>query len=95
VTSDGQVFLAPEEIDLSTSDQFAEALGRLDPDKPVVVDCSRVRFIDSSGLRVLVLARQERTAAGGSLVVANAPESMHRLLEITGLLELLDGQDPG
>lgn len=88
-----QVFAAPEEIDLSTSEAFAQALARVDRVQPLVVDCSGLRFIDSSGLRVLVLARKERADAGGSLVVSKPPEAMRRLLEITGLLDLIEPEN--
>jgi anti-anti-sigma factor len=92
VPADGiATLVAPAEIDLSTSDSFAQLLDGVDRTRPLIVDCSQVRFIDSSGLRVLVVARQDRVQAGGSLTVANPPESMLRLLEITGLLHLVDG----
>ena len=45
--------VAVEEIDLSTCETLAASLAA-PPSGDVVLDCSAVRFIDSSGLRVIV-----------------------------------------
>lgn len=57
--------------------------GRADPVQ-VVLDLAGVTFLDSSGVRALVLAGQ--TAVGGSarLVLRNLPPLVHRVLTATG-----------
>lgn len=49
------------------------------------VDLRDATFIDSSGLRALLLAHRHLRESGGSLRVDDASEPVRRLLEITGL----------
>jgi len=77
------------EIDLATASLFGAAIdkGIQQADK-VVLDFTGVTFMDSSGLNVLVTtAGQERE--NDSVVIRNAPLSVHRLLAITGLNEVI------
>jgi len=59
----------------------------------VVVDLSAVAFIDSSGLRALVVGHKALEERGGSLVVANPSAMAARLLEVTGLKTLFGGDN--
>jgi anti-anti-sigma factor len=63
-------------------DQLADA-GSLD----VVLDLSRLAFIDSSGLRVVISAHREMADRGGQLTLRSPSETAQRLLEITGLID--------
>jgi anti-sigma B factor antagonist len=58
--------------------------------RTVTIDLRDVGFIDSSGLRALVVAHKALQDQGGSLVVANPSASTARLLEVTGLDGLFD-----
>jgi anti-sigma B factor antagonist len=49
------------------------------------LDLSGVRFLDSSGLRALVVAQQAVVAQGGRVTLAQSTPLVDRLLEITGL----------
>lgn len=51
----------------------------------VVFDLDRLRFIDSSGLRVLLLAHRTLSERGGDMVLTRPSEAVSRLLDITGL----------
>ncbi|MEP7046477.1 MAG: STAS domain-containing protein [Ilumatobacteraceae bacterium] len=76
------------EIDLITAASFGAAIDAgLDRAGKVVLDFSGVTFMDSSGLNVLVAAVGH--ADGDSLRIRNAPVSVHRLLSITGLDEVI------
>ena len=57
----------------------------------VVVDAGALTFLDSSGLRVLLHAREELQTAGVTLSLENAIGPVQRVLEMTGTLELLSG----
>jgi anti-sigma B factor antagonist len=91
-TSDGSaVVLALEgEVDLSTADLLdtwltaASASGLA-----LVVDLSRVGFLDSSGCNALVRAR-----AAGPLLVRGAQRPVARCLEIAGLADLMCERAP-
>ncbi len=51
----------------------------------IVLDLRQLRFIDSSGLRVVIGAHRQLLDAGAELVLTNVSPTAGRLLEITGL----------
>ena len=51
----------------------------------VVIDLSGLRFIDSSGLRVLVRAERELRDSGGQLVLVRGPRAVRRVFALTSL----------
>jgi anti-sigma B factor antagonist len=82
----GTVIVAPREIDSATAPAFASSLEGTD----IVIDCSRIEFIDSSGLRVLLEAREARVPHGGTVVLRSPTQAVMRLLEITATDRLFD-----
>jgi anti-anti-sigma factor len=56
----------------------------------LVLDVSGLRFIDSSGLRVIISAHKEMAARDGHLVLRSPTETTRRLLDITGLTDHID-----
>ena len=73
--------IATGEIDLTNAPELAAAL-----DAPhLMVDLRRVTFLDSTGLAALVQARESAVS-----FELTASRIVRRLLEITGLLEVLD-----
>lgn len=54
----------------------------------VVVDLTRVDFIDSSGLGALVMARRKAQDLGGEVALAGGGEQIRELLALTNLTEL-------
>lgn len=89
VTSNDLTVQAPAVIDPMSAEVFARELAGLPADATVKVDGAEVGFIDSSGLRVLIEARSRQVEGGGHLLVINASPTVIRLLELTGLAELL------
>jgi anti-sigma B factor antagonist len=90
--SDGTARVAVDgEVDLSSvgvlRDALREAVGLGVPE--VVVDGSKLEYLDSSGLNCLVTARAEAEATGTHLVVRNVNEIIRRILDVSGLTELL------
>ena len=87
----GETVLAMRgEVDASTSAAFRAAVETFDGEGGrLVIDLSAVPFMDSSGLSVIAgrLLRQER--AGGSLCIRNPRSQIRRILEISGLDQLL------
>jgi anti-sigma B factor antagonist len=83
------------ELDLSTIDRLEQELARVEGDGPAVValDLSRLTFLDSSGLRVIVGADQRARRENRRFVVVRGPETVQRVFSITRLdeqLELVD-----
>lgn len=81
--------VATGEIDLATAPQLADALTTLIGQGAtlVVLDAADIKFIDSSGLRVLVTCGNAMTDAGGRLLIEGMSGAVQRVLEISGLLE--------
>jgi anti-sigma B factor antagonist len=78
------------ELDLATAPQLREQLVTLaeQDDSDIVVDLTRLAFIDSTGLSVLVMALNRSRTNGGSMVLRNPSDSVMRILEITGLVSV-------
>jgi anti-sigma B factor antagonist len=55
----------------------------------VVLDLAALTFMDSTGLAVLVGAYRRMRATGGTLTILRPTPGVARLLEISGLLQLL------
>ena len=88
----GVVITVAGEIDSSNCDRLQELLreqGAGGVPVAVDVDLAGVTFIDSSGLRALLVGQQAINAVDGSLRVMNPSDNVRRLFEITGLNDRL------
>jgi anti-anti-sigma factor len=88
------------ELDLATSRRLDDVIDQVcdQGGRSVLLDLSRVSFLDSSGLRSVVRGRARMEAAGGTLSCVGLSAAAERVLELTGVLERLrDGSvsDPG
>jgi anti-sigma B factor antagonist len=74
------------ELDIYTATDFKEALleSIAGGARHVIVDATKVTFMDSSALSVLIGGRQRLHSLGGSLAVV-CTDRIERLLTITGL----------
>jgi anti-sigma B factor antagonist len=85
------VIVAQGELDLTGAPVLAEAVP--DGDEPLVVDLESVGFMDSSGLRALLEARQRCVESGRQFALARPSEAVRRVLELVDLereFELLE-----
>ena len=75
------------EIDLSARSLFQKRLDDMFEanDDDVVVDLADVSFIDSTGLFVLLQARERLETAGRKLMIARPSRPVTRVLELAGL----------
>jgi anti-anti-sigma factor len=89
---DGANVLVRGEVDIHTCVELEKALTELAERgaRRITVDLRDVAFIDSSGLRALVVGHKALQDQGGTLVVANPSATSARLLEVTGLDGLFD-----
>jgi anti-sigma B factor antagonist len=97
-TTDGTVAViaATGELDLSGAAVLEAELERLDDDPElgtVVLDLSGLEFMDSSGLRLIVLADMRARDAGRRFALVRGPDTVHRVFEITRMSERLDFVD--
>ena len=83
------------ELDLSTVGKVEEELSRVETDKPevVVLDLSKLTFLDSTGLRCVVTADDQAKQDGRRLVVVRGPEAVQRVFAITRLEDRLEMVD--
>jgi anti-sigma B factor antagonist len=84
------------ELDLSGALVLEAELDRL-ADEPelaaVVLDLRGLEFMDSSGLRLVVLADMQAREAGRRFTLVRGGETVHRVFEITRMSDRLDFVD--
>jgi anti-sigma B factor antagonist len=88
----GAVVLVAGELDFGTAAPLRDALVDLGDrgTTPIVLDLARVDFIDSSGVSLLVQAKQRADAEGSELVLRQPAARVRRVLEVTGLVDLFE-----
>ena len=86
-TENPHVFPLEGEIDLHVAPGIAASLKTMVEEKPpqLVVDLSRVSYIDSSGLAVLIEAMQNVAAYKGRFALAGLQEAVRPIFEIARL----------
>ena len=78
--------LVEGEVDMSWSNDLREAiLGPLNAGRPVMVDLSGVKYIDSSGIAGLVEGYQKARSSGGAFGLVAASEPVRSVLELARL----------
>jgi anti-sigma B factor antagonist len=93
---DGLVHVALRgELDLSTVSKVQDELKRVEQSAPptVVLDLSKLSFLDSTGLRCIVTADERARQAGRRIVLVRGPEPVQRVFTITRLEERLEMVD--
>lgn len=80
------------EADISSAPALRDGLTALieSGSKAVLVDLTDVAFLDSTGLGVLVSARNAAVEAGGALPIACDDGRILKLFKITGLEQVFD-----
>ena len=74
------------ELDLATADRlWTQVEPLIQPDVRIVLDASGMTFLDSSGLRVLLLMHNGATAGGGTLLLVAPPPAVQRVLDLAGV----------
>ena len=84
------VVTAPKVTDLASAPALESDLASAPDGTDVLVDCSAVEFMDSTGLRVLLAARNRQLESGGSLAVKSPSRPVRRLLQITDMVDLIE-----
>jgi anti-sigma B factor antagonist len=86
-TNPSNVLPLEGEIDLHVSPRIALSLAQMVKKKPekLVVDLSKVSYIDSSGLAVLIEAMQSIEEYGGKFAIAGMQETVRSIFEIARL----------
>ncbi len=86
----GTVLRVVGELDLSTHERLGEELTSIATGGgAIVVDLEGCDFIDSSGIRALLIGRQAAEDNGGTLALAAAKPQVVRILDVAGLASAL------
>ncbi len=76
-------------LDTTTTPQLEEELKTaLDGIKTLVFDFSKLEYLSSAGLRVL-LATQKQMNQQGSMLITNVNETIMEVFEVTGFVDIL------
>jgi len=59
-------------------------------DKHIVLDCTELEYISSSGLRLFLTLRKESSAKGGKLQVRNINADIRQVFMMTGFISLFE-----
>lgn len=88
---DGKLYVELEgRLDTNTSPELESALGdSLDNAESLVLDFEKLRYISSSGLRVLLMFQKKMNSQKGSMVIRNVNELIMEVFEATGFCDIL------
>lgn len=81
------------EMDLGVADKLRLALDKALMEKQtkyLILNLSRVTFIDSSGLGVILGRYKRLVHQGGRVILVGAQPPVRRILELSGLLQVMD-----
>lgn len=96
VTGDRAVISLSGELDVAGSAQLEREMARIAEDHApatLVLDLSGLDFMDSTGLRLVVLADRRVREHGGRLCLVRGNEDIQRVFEITRMDERLEFVD--
>lgn len=91
--TDGRLFaILSGELDTAAARETELALQPLlkSEGKPVVIDCTSLEYISSSGLRILLGILKQSKACGSSVTLKNVNDVIREVLELTGFVSLFE-----
>ncbi|MGR6915360.1 STAS domain-containing protein [[Actinomadura] parvosata] len=87
--ADTTVIILAGDLDSISCEQFMDTMQKTPHDATaVILDASALTFCDSMGLRSLILAQDLVTRRGQHLSLVGVGGALHRLLTITGTMDL-------
>ncbi len=83
------------DLDLATANEAEDTIKATEASGPplLVLDLSRLEFMDSTGLRVVLSAASRGDEDDRRVVIVKGPEVVQRVFEITRVAERLDMVD--
>ena len=93
-TADATVLAFRGDLDLVSAQEADEAIiGAQSGGSTVVLDLRGLRFIDSSGLRIVLEAKRRADTAGARLVIAPGEGGVRRVFDLSGVGALVEVVD--
>ncbi|MBQ8991255.1 MAG: STAS domain-containing protein [Prevotella sp.] len=59
-------------------------------DKEIILDCTKLDYISSSGLRLFLTVRKEASVKGGKVIIQNINDEIRKVFMMTGFFNLFD-----
>lgn len=59
-------------------------------DQAITLDCTKLEYISSSGLRLFLTLRKEAAAKGGKVVIENINDEIKKVFMMTGFFNLFE-----
>ena len=59
-------------------------------DKTIILDCTNLQYISSSGLRLFLTIRKETSAKGGKVIIENINQEIRKVFMMTGFFNLFE-----
>lgn len=59
-------------------------------DKEIILDCTDLEYISSSGLRLFLTVRKEASVKGGKVIIQNINDEIRKVFMMTGFFNLFD-----
>ena len=59
-------------------------------EKQITLDCTKLEYISSSGLRLFLTLRKETAAKGGKVVIQNINDEIKKVFMMTGFFNLFE-----
>ena len=56
----------------------------------IILDCEKLEYISSSGLRLFLTIRKEASAKGGKVIIENINEEIKKVFMMTGFFNLFE-----
>jgi anti-sigma B factor antagonist len=83
------------DLDLQVVEQVTDALTRIESEEPevLVIDLSRLTFMDSSGMGTLAAAHIRALEAGRRFAIVRPPAGVRQAFDRTGLNEVIKVTD--
>ena len=92
---DGVRAILEGRLDTAASAEVAGEFQKLSglADRTVVLDCTHLEYISSSGLRLFIGLRKDSAAKGGKVVVEKMNDDIRNVFTMTGFFNLFEIRD--
>lgn len=97
ITEEGNQIIAAFDgrLDTVAAQKISETIEPLlqNADKTLILDCEKMPFISSSGLRIFIKIRKEVTAKGGKMYLRKVNNDVKQVFKMTKLEEIFETID--
>lgn len=91
-TDDRIVAILSGELDTAAAQETEQALQPLlsSKGKDIVIDCTELEYIASSGLRILLSILKQAKEVGSRVILKNVNEVIRDVLDLTGFISIFE-----